>query len=351
MHILITGGAGFVGSNIALALKSRIDGARVTAFDNLHRRGSERTLSRLKAGGVEFIHGDVRQPGDLAAVGPIDFLVECSAEPSVQAVGDGQRDFLLGTNLTGALHCAELCLKHGAGMLFVSTSRVYPIEPLVQCRYTEGETRLLLADEQAVPGVSAHGVAEDFPIDGPRSFYGATKYAAEVMLAEYAHAFDLPVVLNRCGVIAGPWQFGKVDQGVTAFWVIAHMRQQALKYIGFGGTGKQVRDILHVADLTDLVELQVLRPEHFQGQVFNVGGGEASSVSLQELTTICEDVTGNRLEIGCEPETRYADVPIYITDNRRITAHCGWQPSRDVGDIVRDVHAWLVEHPDILESL
>lgn len=351
MHILITGGAGFVGSNVALALKARLEGARVTSFDNLHRRGSERTLARLKAGGVDFVHGDVRQPGDLAAVGDIDFLVECSAEPSVQAVGDGQRDFLLGTNLTGALHCAEYCLRQKAGMLFISTSRVYPIGPMVDCAYTEGDTRLLLSDEQAVPGLSAHGVSEDFPIDGARSFYGATKYAAEVMLTEYAHAFDLPVVMNRCGVIAGAWQFGKVDQGVTAFWVIAHMRKQALKYIGFGGTGKQVRDILHIDDLTDLIEMQVRDPQRFTGKTFNVGGGAGSSVSLQELTAICEEVTGNSLDIGCDPETRYADVPIYITDNRRITEHCGWAPKRDVRDIVVDVHAWLTEHPEILASL
>lgn len=350
-HYLITGGAGFVGSHLALAIKQRLAGAQVTVFDNLHRRGSERTLARLLAAGVQFVHGDIRVASDLAAVGPIDFMVECSAEPSVQSKGDGQRDFLLQTNLVGALHCAEYCQRHHAGILFISTSRVYPIAQQVACAYRETATRLELLDQQPVPGLSAAGLSEDFPLAGARSFYGATKYAAELLLEEYRHAFQMPVLINRCGVLAGPWQFGKVDQGVAAYWVIAHLRGMGLKYIGFGGTGKQVRDFLHVDDLCDLVLLQLTHPERFDGRVFNVGGGLASSASLQELTALCEQATGAKLNIGTDPVTRYADVPIYITDNRRITAHCGWAPQRDVATIVRDTVTWLKGQPELLATL
>lgn len=349
MRFLVTGGAGFVGSNLALALRRHREGSEVIAFDNLRRRGSERCLDRLRAGGVRFVHGDVRNPGDLGVVGPVDFLIECSAEPSVLSAGDDARDYLLATNLTGAVHCAEHCKRHGAGLLFLSTSRVYPVAPLASARLRETDSRFELEEEQPVPGLGARGVGEDFPMQGARSFYGATKYAAETLLAEYADAFGLPVVIDRCGLIAGPWQFGKVDQGVVTYWLLAHLRGEPLRYIGYGGSGKQVRDVLHVDDLVELVLEQVRRPDHFAGRVFNVGGGRSSSVSLRELTALCREVTGRSVEIGIEPEARYADVPVFLTDTRRIEAHCGWRPTRDVGRVLEDVHAWLADHPDLVE--
>jgi len=348
MRVLVTGGAGFVGSNLAVALQRRRPGTDVVSFDNLRRRGSELNLPRLRAQGVEFVHGDVRSPGDLAEAGGFDLLVECSAEPSVVRMEDGAREYLLDTNLVGALNCAEACKRHGAGMLFISTSRIYPIALLCDACYHEEETRFVLEKRQPVAGLSQHGVSEDFPLAGARSFYGATKYGAEILLEEYRHAFDLPVIVDRCGVIAGPWQFGKVDQGIVGFWVLSHLRGEPLNYIGFGGTGKQVRDVLHVEDFCELVLLQIDRLDHFEGRTFNVGGGLASSVSLVELTELCREVTGQSVEIGSIAESRYADVPVYLTDGRRLEEHCGWRPRRGPRDIVRDVHDWLREQPDAL---
>ena len=190
--ILITGGAGFVGSNIAVALKRHYSDLEVIALDNLYRKGSELNLPRLKKNGVEFIRGDVRNPQDIAMAGKIDFLIECSAEPSVLAGKDGDTDYLVQTNLYGAVNCAEYCRKNNAGMIFLSTSRVYPIEPLLNCSLTENSTRFELSDEQSVSGLSSKGVSEDFPMKGARSIYGATKYAAEIMIEEYRQAFSIP---------------------------------------------------------------------------------------------------------------------------------------------------------------
>ena len=351
MRFLVTGGAGFVGSHLSLALRREWPEARVVAFDNLRRRGSERNLPRLRDGGVEFVHGDVRSPSDLDAAGAFDWLVECSAEPSVLTAGDRQRDFLLDTNLRGAIHCAELCKRHGAGILFLSTSRVYPLEPLRNAHLREDAQRFELLEGQAVPGLTAEGVSEQLPLAGPRSFYGATKYAAEILLLEYTEAFDLPVIVNRCGVIAGPWQFGKVDQGIVAFWTLAHLRGEPLRYVGFGGHGKQVRDVLHVHDLVALVLLQLAEPDRFAGRTFNVGGGSANSVSLLELTALCRRVTGREVEIGSEPETRYGDVPVFITDHRQLSEHCGWRPRRSVEQTVTDIRDWLTAEAGLLETL
>jgi CDP-paratose 2-epimerase len=265
VRVLITGGAGFIGANLALDLASRHADWEITAFDSLHRRGSELNLARLREGGIRFVHGDVREPADLRAAGGFDKLIECSAEPSVMAGVDGSTEFLLHTNLLGAYHCLEEAARNKAQFVFLSTSRVYPVHALNALTFAEGETRFELLEEQPIAGASQRGVSEHFPLDGARTLYGASKLAAELLITEYAESFGLATAVNRCGVVAGPWQMGKVDQGVFTHWMLAFYFRRPLSYLGFGGTGKQVRDLLHVADLGDLIDDQLLRPEHWAG--------------------------------------------------------------------------------------
>ncbi|HCE45368.1 MAG TPA: 3-beta hydroxysteroid dehydrogenase [Lentisphaeria bacterium] len=345
-RVLITGGAGFVGSNIAVALKTHVSGIEVVALDNLYRKGSSLNLPRLEKNDIKFIRGDVRNPQDLLQAGKIDFLIECSAEPSVLAGKDGDTDYLVQTNLYGAINCAEYCRRNNAGMIFLSTSRVYPIDPLTNCRLIEKADRLELSDNQEVAGLSSKGVSEEFPMAGARSIYGATKYSAEIMLEEYRQAFSIPIVIDRCGVIAGPWQFGKVDQGIAVFWLASHMFQKPLKYIGFGGTGKQVRDMMHIDDLVRLVLLQLEDPAKFAKGVWNAGGGRNISVSLIELTEICRRITGNDVQIGSDPQTRYADIPVYISDTDKINSFCSWKAEKSVEKIIYDIHEWLNDNPE-----
>jgi CDP-paratose 2-epimerase len=342
MRVLITGGAGFIGSSTALTLAARHPDWDVVACDNLYRRGSEINLPRLKAAGVEFVHADVRHLEDLVRVGPIDALVECSAEPSVMASGD----VIVPVNLMGASHCFELAARHGAQVIFLSTSRVYPVAAIEELAYTEAETRYELADEQAVPGASAEGLSERFPLDGSRTMYGASKLAGELLLAEY----EIPWVVNRCGVVAGPWQMGKVDQGVFTHWMLSHHFGRDLSYIGYGGSGKQVRDLMHVDDLVDLVEEQLGAPEHWTGKAFNVGGGRAGSLSLLETTAICRQLTGHDVQITPVSETRAGDVRCYLSDCTALYAHTDWRPRRGPQEVLADIHAWLSEHEDLVRT-
>jgi CDP-paratose 2-epimerase len=345
---LITGGAGFIGASLALELAARHPDWEIVALDNLHRRGSELNLPRLREGGVRFVHGDVREPEDLRAAGPFDALVECSAEPSVMAGVGGDTGFLVRTNLLGAYHCLEEAARHGAQVVFLSTSRVYPVAALNALCYEETDTRFTLSDEQSLPGASAHGVSEGFPLHGARTLYGASKLSAELLVAEYADGRGLPTVVNRCGVVAGPWQMGKVDQGVFTHWMLAHHFRRPLSYIGFGGSGKQVRDLLHVADLAELVEDQLVRPEHWAGAVVNVGGGVDVSLSLRETSRLCEEITGNGVSVAVNPETRAGDVPIYISDCRELGRLSEWAPRRDARQILEEIHAWIREHESTL---
>jgi CDP-paratose 2-epimerase len=348
--ILVTGGAGFVGSNLCLAFRRFWPEARIVALDNLRRRGSELNLPRLEGAGVEFVRGDVRRPEDLR-FDAVDLVVECSAEPSVLAGRDGGTDYVVHTNLMGTYNCLELCRRTGAGMVFLSTSRVYPFGALGKLPMESVGTRFILPDDYSGQGISAKGVAESFPIDGARSLYGATKLASELLIAEYVEMFDLPIVINRCGVLTGPWQMGKVDQGVVVLWMARHVFGGALSYIGYGGEGKQVRDILHVQDLADLLKLQIEGLSQHKGAVCNVGGGLDVSVSLMELTQWCEQISGRRIEIGVEPEDRPGDIPWYVTDSTKVTEATGWRPQRGVEEILRDIYTWILENRNSLEPV
>jgi len=351
MEVLITGGAGFIGANVAVGLAARHGDWRVTAVDNLRRRGAELNLPRLRAAGVGFQHADVRVLDDLLTLGRFDAVVECSAEPSALAGVDGSPDYLIQSNLVGAYNCLELARRREAYVVFLSTSRVYPIEPLRGLSFQETATRLELADDQPFAGASRHGIAEDFPLEGARTLYGTTKLAAELLIAEYRDVYGLRAVVNRCGVIAGPWQMGKVDQGVFTYWMLAHHFGRPLSYIGFGGAGKQVRDLLHVEDLVELLDEQLGDPGRWDGVTANVGGGRECCLSLAETTELCAELTGRRLELGVVPETRPGDVPSYVSDCRRLFGLTAWRPRRDARTILADTQAWVAAHEVELERL
>ena len=344
MRVLVTGGAGFVGSRVAGVLARRHPDWQVVALDNLRRRGAELNISRLREEGVEFIHGDVRVPGDLDAVGAIDALVECSAEPSVLAGLRGGLDYLVQTNLMGAYNCLELARRCDASFVFLSTSRIYPVKALASLALQETDTRFELSAVQHVAGVSPAGISEAFPLEGARTPYGATKLAAELLIAEYVESFGLRAVVDRCGVIGGPAQMGKFDQGIVAYWLLAHHLGRPLEYIGFGGSGKQVRDLLHVDDLVDLVEDHVVRPDVWKGVTVNVGGGREHSVSLRELTELCQEATGKQIVITAAQADRPGDIPVYLSDCRRLGALSDWKPRRGPREIVADTFDWLREH-------
>lgn len=350
--VLVTGGAGFVGATLAIALKREYaDRINVIAFDNLRRRGSELALERLRRGGVVFRHGDVRNPEDLAEVGAFDLLIECSAEPSVHAGYHGSPAYVINTNLIGTVNCLEAVRKHDAGMVFLSTSRVYPIHGLRALPLIRHGNRLTLTDNKSGPGWSAAGITTAFPMTGSRSIYGATKLASELLIEEYAAMYSLRTVINRCSVLAGPWQMGKVDQGFVVLWAARHLYGGNLAYKGFGGEGTQVRDVLHVDDLCDLVLLQSAALDRLQSRIFNVGNGTAGSISLKELTALCVERGEGRPVITAQANTDPADIPWYISDNAEVAQATGWHPARSVEDILDDIFAWLRAYHGILEPI
>jgi CDP-paratose 2-epimerase len=349
MRILITGGAGFIGSNLALHLRRTFPEAKIVCMDNLYRRGSELNVPRLQEAGVRFHRGDVSD-GNSFPSESFDFLVECSAEPSVLAGRDDSPDYVFQTNLVGAYQCLEKARLWDSKFLFLSTSRVYPIARLESHPWHEEATRFVWEDH-GTNGITSHGVTEQIALTGARSLYGFTKLAAEQLIEEYRAAYAIKAAVNRCSVIAGPWQFGKVDQGVAALWVLAHHFGYPLSYIGYGGDGKQLRDVLHVDDLCDLISEQINDFDRWDGWLGNVSGGLSNSVSLRELTALCRKITANKVSISSVVANRPNDVRILVADCSRLFDRTAWRPKRDLHCIIQDVNNWVRRHSDALKQL
>jgi len=339
--LLITGGAGFIGSNLAVYFKRKYPKLKVIALDNLIRRGSELNLPRLKENSIRFIRGDIRNPKDLIFDFGVDLMIESSAEPSVLA-GYADPKYIIDTNLVGTVNCLEACRKYKTDIIFLSTSRVYPYQDINKIKRTETDSRF----EWRIKGIN-----EDFTTCGPKTLYGATKLSSELLLQEYIASFGIKGVINRCGVIAGPWQFGKVDQGVFTYWMLAHYFKKPLKYIGFGAKGKQVRDLLHVDDLCGLIDLQVNNLKRLNGNTYNIGGTKKVSLSLLETTALCRQITGNKIKVGSDLRNRPGDIPVYLTDNQKVTQELKWKSQKLATVILNDIFNWTRTNEPKLKKL
>ena len=272
---------------------------------------------RLKEAGVEFVHADVRQLDDLARVGAIDALVECSAEPSVHGRVDGGADYVVAHEPVGAYHCLELAAPpRRRRSSSCRRAASIPSRRSSGSPTARRETRFELRRRAAAAGARAAGIAEDFPLGGARTLYGATKLAAELLIAEYAESYGLRASINRCGVVAGPWQMGKVDQGVFTHWMLAYY---------FGRDRSRTSATAAPASrcatcCTSTISSTRRRPARAtrstgRGATFNVGGGREGSLSLLETTALCREITGQRRRrVGPVAETRPGDVPIYLSD-------------------------------------
>ncbi len=351
IKILITGGCGFVGSNLAIKLKNEYPNYTIKCLDNLKRRGSELSLSRLKEAGAEFIHGDIRRKSDIEKAGEFDVIIEAAAEPSVLAGINESTDYVIDTNLNGTINCLNVAKSYNASFIFLSTSRVYPIPTIEQADYLEQDTRFAFDRNDQLMGISENGISESLDLKGYRSLYGATKLCSELMIQEYNSLFNLKTVINRCGVITGPHQMGKVDQGVVVLWAARHFWKKDLSYIGYGGEGKQVRDILHIQDLFRLVDWQIHNIDKVNSETYNVGGGLGCSVSLKELTALCEKHTTNKINISKVSETRVADLRLYITDNSKVSKATGWKPEITPDEIIKEIVEWIREEESILKPI
>jgi CDP-paratose 2-epimerase len=351
MKILISGACGFVGSTLARGLLDNVSSREIIGLDNLSRPGSQLNLESVRKRGVKLRHGDLRCASDLESIGEIDWIIDAAANPSVLAGVDGTTSSrqLIEHNLYGTVNLLELAKKYRAGFTLLSTSRVYSVKALSEIPVVVEDAAF--AADVAVPlpeGVSEHGVAENFSTAPPVSLYGASKVASEVVALEYGDAFDFPVWINRCGVLAGAGQFGHAEQGIFSFWINAYLRRQPLRYIGFDGAGHQCRDCFHPRDLLPLLEKQFEVREADNPCVVNLGGGAQNAMSLAQLSRWCEARFGPH-QIAADTTPRPFDVPWLVMDSRLAQQTWGWQPRTSLEEILQEIAQHAEAHPDWLQ--
>jgi CDP-paratose 2-epimerase len=356
LHVLVTGGCGFIGCHVALHLRQA--GHKVSVMDNLVRRGSERNIPILSHHGATFFHGDVRNPEDLENLpAGIELLCDTSAQPSV-VTGYANPLFDLTNNGLGAIHILEYARRRKIPLIFWSSNRVYGAdrlnalprrETLTRFEYDPDAWNRVPVEQRPAGFHPVHGVSEEFSIDGgQRSIYGLSKLIADAACQEYAQAYDLPIVVNRFGVLSGAGQFGHTDQGWVVWWAIAHWFKLPLTYLGW--QGKQVRDVLFVEDMLALLDLQIKQITRFRGDVFNLGGGAENSVSLCEATKTMQEISSRSTSVTHSDQARKGDIVLYWTDNRKATQQLGWKPAIGLQAGFTSIFNWIRENEAELRS-
>jgi len=340
MKILITGGCGFIGSNIAIYLKKNNIKNKIYCADNFYRKGSIENKKRLLKKDIAVIKCDIRNKNDLNKVPEFDLLIDCAADPSVATGYENGLRYLIDTNLIGTLNCLNLVKRNSAKIIFLSSSRIYPFDIINASKYN-------IIDKSFSPKINIlglnkkKGINENFQTTGLKTFYGFTKFSSEELIKEYCYAYNIPYVINRCGVVAGPWQWGKIDQGFVVYWILCYLFNKKLNYIGYGGKGYQVRDVLNINDLVKLISLQTHSFKKFDNELFNIGGGQSNKISLYNLTKKTDEMFGFEKKITRIKETRYGDIPYYVTDNTKIYKKCGWEPEINVLKTVEEIFDWI----------
>ncbi len=340
--ILITGGAGFIGSNAAA--RALRDKNKVIIFDNLSRKGAEDNLKWLKGfGNFEFVKGSVTDfkaiQKTVAKHKDIKGLFHLAGQVAVTtSITDPRSDFE--ANLLGTFNVLESVRNQGIKplVLYSSTNKVYGgMENVVVVKDAK---RYRYRD---LP----NGVPETMQLDF-HSPYGCSKGAGDQYIRDYARVYDIPTVVFRQSCIYGPRQFGIEDQGWVAWFIIATLLG---KLTSIYGDGKQVRDVLYIDDLINAYMLALQNPAKVAGKVFNVGGGPKNSISIwQEFGPMLEKLVGKKIPVTKKP-WRQGDQPIYISDIRHIKKELGWEPKINPEKGIKLLFDWIDANKLLISKL
>jgi CDP-paratose 2-epimerase len=340
-HLLVTGGAGFIGSNYVDRALGR--GDQVTIFDNLSRAGAQANLDWLASehgtSAFRTVVGDVRDAGLLTSIAAdADGIIHLASQVAVtSSVHHPRLDFE--SNALGTFNVLEAARLSGRNpvVIYASTNKVYG--GFESVRLFEEGSRYRYTD-------FPFGIPETYPLDF-HSPYGCSKGAGDQYVRDYYRIYGLPTVVLRQSCIYGPRQFGIEDQGWVAWFIIAAVLG---KPITIFGDGKQVRDLLHVEDLMDVFDAALTRADQVSGQVYNIGGGPENTISVwSEFQPLLERLVGRPIPVG-EDDWRPGDQRIYVSDIRKAERELAWKPQIGVEEGISRLYQWVVDHRDLFED-
>ena len=340
MKIVILGGSGFIGSNIAINLKKKLKKSQIISVDNFSGKGSKINYKRLKKFNIPNIKKDISIKNSLDNLKNVNLFIDCSADPAVEN-SKKYTTKVIKNNFNNILNILNSCLKNKASIIFLSTSRVYSIKKLNK-----------LVDKKKYKNKFniKKTIDENFDTLGIKSIYGLSKIFSENLIKEYEYLFKIKYIINRCGTVSGPWQFGKQEQGLFSYWMRNHIFGSKIKYIGYGGHGNQIRDALHIDDLCDLILIQIKKFTTVNNITVNVGGGEKSKTSLRDLTKICEKITQNSCKISSVSKTSNYDIPYYVSNIKKVKKLYNWYPKKNLNHIMNDLYNWMKVNKNILNN-
>ena len=330
MKVLITGGCGFIGSNLAIFLKNKFKKIDIKSIDNLSRRGSKLNIRRLSKNKIKNFKRDISENKSFMGLPKFDLIIHCAAEPAIE-ISRKKTDEVFNCNLVGTLNVLNKCVKDKSNIIYLSSSRVYSINNLFKLK-------------------KKGSVSENFNTNNPKSIYGFTKLSSELLIKEYSYIHNIKYIINRVALVSGAWQFGKEEQGFVSLWIWRHLNKLKINYIGFEGQGRQIRDVLHIDDLCELVLLQTKKFKKINNKLFNVGGGINNSLNLIQLTNLSRKITGNKFRIGSIKKTSPYDIPYFISNLDLVKKTYKWKPKRSLRKILDDIYLWMKPNISILKK-
>lgn len=333
MKIIVTGGCGFIGSAICIYLREKLKFSNIISIDNLSKDYSRFNEKILKKNGIKNFKIDLGSYHSLKKINfKSDIIIDCSADPAVE---DSRKNVnrVFKNNLVSTLNVLEKVSNDKSFLIFLSTSRVYP----VKLSYQKFKNR------------KKYLYNENTSTEGPKTIYGFTKLASEMLIQEYYFMNNINYIINRCGLITGPGQFGKVEQGLISLWLWRHLNNLSVTYKGYYGKGSQIRDVLYITDLCDLIFKQIKNRNKVYSQTFCVGGGYKNSISLKKLTHLCRSISRNKTKIKKELTTSIYDIPYYVSSNFKLKQVYNWSPKVDIVDSLKNIYYWMKKNKNLIK--
>lgn len=343
--ILVTGGCGFVGSNLVNQLSKKYT---VLSIDNFYRYGSKFNYKN-QSKDFFFKKIDINSKKELEKVSfNPDIIIHLASETSVTYGLKNSPEYLLKTNTIGTLNILERFKNKNLKFIFLSTSRVYSIDELNKIPLKSNLTRFALKDNHQFTSIKNYGISEDFNTSGRKSFYGLSKLFSEDLILEYAKIYGFDVVINRCSLLSGQNQWGKSSQGLMSFFILMALKKKVIPITGFEGSGLQVRDFLNIKDLAQLINLQISNKVKIKNPIYNVGGGIKNSFSINELLRAIEKILNTKVKFKRYKESHQNDIGYYVTNNSKITKNYKWKPKIGLEETIKDIEIFTKKNINLM---